>query len=90
MSRAFVKEDDGLSFCFRKKQECMYADKNGECYFDECRKEEETPRKKVTSLRIEKPKSPDISVLPYASAGKTRPSSGGTPVVKYAKKPKKR
>ncbi|MBQ6546292.1 MAG: hypothetical protein IJL72_11210 [Lachnospiraceae bacterium] len=85
MSRAFVKEDDGLSFCFRKKQECMYADKNGECYFDECRKAEEAPRKKVTGLRIERPKTPDLSVLPYAQNGRS-----ALPSAKNEKKPKKR
>ena len=56
MSRAFMKENDGLARCIERKEECLYADGNGHCRFERCVKEAETERrKKVRNLRITRP-----------------------------------
>jgi len=41
MSRAFVTEGDGWTFCQSHRQSCLYADEYGRCIFRECRLDEE-------------------------------------------------
>ena len=57
MSRAFMKENDGLGRCRIRREECLYADEDGICRLEKCRKEEDeaSKRPKVTNVRIERP-----------------------------------
>ena len=53
MSRAFMKESDTLGRCRERREECLYADADGECRLEKCRKEEVTEqRPKVSRVMI--------------------------------------
>lgn len=45
MSRAFVSENGGWSFCRKKRQSCTYAESDGGCIFSKCRIEQEAAEK---------------------------------------------
>ena len=60
MSRAFVKEDDGWSFCISRHEACLFAGEDGRCFLGYCKAHGEAkpipkplrPRRRVRAFTV--------------------------------------